>query len=81
MAISPENRAQFQAMGPAGVRADMVARNYIKTVERLSEAYEWLKEQDSKKDRRETMRFWFMVFLTTVAAVAACIAAWPVIKG
>jgi hypothetical protein len=38
-------------------------------------------EQDSIKERWESVRFWSMILLTAAAAIAACIAAWPVIKG
>jgi hypothetical protein len=59
----------------------MFTGNYIKNVETLNQAQEWLKEQDSIKERRESLRFWSMMLLTAAAAIAACIAAWPVIKG
>jgi hypothetical protein len=81
MAVSPQNRAQFEIMGSAGLRADMITGNYIKNVDTLNQAQEWLKEQDSIKERRETLRFWSMILLTAAAAIAAGIAAWPVIKG
>jgi hypothetical protein len=81
MTISPQNRAQFEIMGAAGLRADMITGNYIKNVDTLSQAQEWLNEQDSIKERRETLRFWAMILLTAAAAIAAGIAAWPVLKG
>jgi hypothetical protein len=81
MTVSPQNRAQFEIMGPAGLRTDMVTGNYIKSADTLNQAHEWLREQESIRDRRESLRFWFIIFLTAVAAIAACIAAWPVIKG
>jgi hypothetical protein len=74
-------RAQFEIMGPAGLRADMITGNYIKNVDTLNQAQEWLKEQDSIKERREILRFWSMILLTARAAIAASIAAWPVLKG
>jgi hypothetical protein len=57
MTVSPQNRAQFEIMGSSGLRADMITGNYIKNVDTLNQAQEWLKEQDSIKERRETMRF------------------------
>jgi uncharacterized membrane protein YoaK (UPF0700 family) len=81
MTVSPENRAQFEIMGSAGLQTDMITGNYIKNANTLNQAQEWLKEQDLIKERRETLRFWSMVFLTAVAAIGACIAAWPVLKG
>jgi hypothetical protein len=68
-------------MGAAGLRADMITGNYIKNVDTLNQAHEWLIEQDSIKERRESVRFWSMILLTAAAAIAACIAAWPVING
>jgi hypothetical protein len=59
----------------------MISGNYIKNVDTLNQAHEWLKELQIKKSRRDTWRFWFMILLTAVAAIAACIAAWPIIKG
>ena len=80
MTVSPQNRAQFEIMGAAGLRADMITGNYIKNRDTLDQAHEWLKEQDSIKERRESVRFW-SILLTAAAAIAACIAAWPVVKG
>jgi hypothetical protein len=81
MTVSPQNRAQFEIMGAAGLRSDMITGNYIKNRDTLDQAHEWLKEQDSIKERRESVRFWSMILLTAAAAIAACIAAWPVVKG
>jgi hypothetical protein len=44
------------------------------------EAPEWLKEQEYEQRRRETMRYWFMLVVAIVAAIAAVIAAWPIVK-
>jgi type IV secretory pathway component VirB8 len=78
--ISSENRAQFEIMGTAGVRSDMAMGNYIKVKDTLSQAHEWLKEQDANAERRETRRFWAMIILTALAMIASAIAAWPVVK-
>jgi hypothetical protein len=48
--------------------------------QKQKEAAEWLREQRDRDERRDAVRFWGMLFLTFVAAVAACIAAWPIIK-
>jgi hypothetical protein len=45
------------------------------------DASEWLREKRDKEERHETLGFWSMTILTAIAAIAACIAAWPVIKG
>jgi uncharacterized membrane protein YoaK (UPF0700 family) len=81
MTIAPGHRAKFESMGEAGLRADMVTGNFIKNTGDLAQAHEWLKEQELKKDRGDAWRFWSMILLTAVAAIGACIAAWPVIKG
>jgi type IV secretory pathway component VirB8 len=44
------------------------------------EAQEWMHEQQTKLERREAFRFWSMLIFTLIAAVAACIAAEPVVK-
>jgi hypothetical protein len=41
----------------------------------------WLREQRDPDELREAGRFWGMRILTLIAAVAACIAAWPIIHG
>jgi hypothetical protein len=51
-------------MGAAGLRADMITGNYIKNVDTLNQAHEWLIEQDSIKERRESVRFGSMILLT-----------------
>ena len=76
MTIDPQNRARFEALGIAGLRADMVTRDYIKDAKTLNQAHEWLGEQQARKDRRETLRYLLVIILAGVAAVAVCIAAW-----
>jgi hypothetical protein len=44
-------------------------------------AIEWLREKRDQEERRETFRFWSMLVLTAIAAIGACIAAYPIIKG
>jgi hypothetical protein len=43
-------------------------------------AARWLQEQRDRDDRRDVVRFWGMLVLTFIAAVASSIAAWPIIK-
>jgi hypothetical protein len=45
------------------------------------EAAAWLREKRDQAACHETVRFWGMLILTAVAAIAACVAAWPIIKG
>ena len=44
-------------------------------------AARWLQEQRDRDKLRDDVRFWGMLVLTFIAAVAAAIAAWPVIRG
>jgi hypothetical protein len=44
------------------------------------EAIMWLAEEEHKATWREAKRYWWMLGFTIAAAVAASIAAWPVVK-
>jgi hypothetical protein len=79
--ITAQNRARFEKMGPSFVRLDIAVGEFITTRGDQEQAFEWLNEKDLAARRREGFRYWFMIALTAVAAVAACIAAWPIIKG
>jgi hypothetical protein len=81
MTITPNNRKLFESMGVHAVRTDLLRA--FKGNQRIppGEALEWLSEQEGKQRRRETWRYWIMLWLTLVAAIAACIAAWPIVKG
>jgi len=41
---------------------------------------DWLTNTSAREQRRETRRFWIMVVIGTIAAVASCVAAWPVVE-
>jgi hypothetical protein len=45
------------------------------------QADEWITEQDRKRRRYERLRDAALILLAAVAAIAAMIAAWPVVKG
>jgi type IV secretory pathway component VirB8 len=45
------------------------------------EAQRWISEQTRKNERREQWRYHVMLWLTFIAAVAAVIAALPVVQG
>lgn len=45
------------------------------------EAVAWFAEQRALHERRENRRYLAMVILTFIAALAACIAVWPILKG
>jgi hypothetical protein len=44
-------------------------------------AIEWLRERRDREERRESLGYWSMLILTAIAAIAACIAAYPIVKG
>jgi hypothetical protein len=44
-------------------------------------AIEWLREKRDEEQRQEKLGFWSMLILTAIAAIGACIAAYPIIKG
>jgi hypothetical protein len=80
MAISPGNRAKFEKLGLDFVRSDIVMGFYIEDNQERAEAREWMHEQEKYLARRDALRFWSMLLLTFIAAGAACVAAWPVMK-
>jgi hypothetical protein len=80
MTISPDNQKLFESMGVDAVRIDLLSgfegNVKIPRGPARDEAKEWLGEEERKQRRRERL----MLGLTVVAAVAASIAAWPIIK-
>jgi hypothetical protein len=85
MAITPDNRKLFESLGLDAVRSDLLrgfeGNEKIPRGSARHEALDWLAEQEHKQHRRETGRYWFMLAIAIVAAVAACIAAWPIVEG
>ena len=81
MTITPANRELFEKLGATTVRLDVHMGEFIQTVADQNQALEWLAEQDRATARREAFKYWAMLILTLIAAVAACVAAWPVVKG
>jgi type IV secretory pathway component VirB8 len=80
MAIRPASRAKFKKLGLQYVRKDIGFGFSIADEQETAEAKEWMHEEETKLARRESWRFWSMLIFTLIAAVAACIAAVPVIK-
>jgi hypothetical protein len=80
MAIDPANRALFENLGLHFVRRDILFGVKISD-ELQDEALEWMAEQEQTLALRDARRFRWMIALTTLAAVAACAAAWPVVSG
>ena len=81
MAINRKNRTLFARLGADFVRIDIAIGSVINSSQLKTEALEWLSEQVLAHRRRENRRFWLMVTLTCIAAIAACIAAIPVLRG
>jgi len=82
--ISPENRKLFESMGTDAVRIDLLrgfeGNERIPRGPARQEALEWLTEEDGRRHRRETRRHWTIMLFTAIAAIAACIAAWPIVE-
>jgi type IV secretory pathway component VirB8 len=68
-------------MGAAFVRLDIAMGQFIESNADQKEAFDWLHEQETIARKSRVRQFWAMIILTAIAAVAACIAAWPVLKG
>ena len=81
-------RKAFEALGPQQLRLRLEHRRGEYDGEYGREAERWLLEQDAKaaaveRKRFRTLRCWAIVagVTGTLAALAAWIAAWPIIKG
>jgi hypothetical protein len=72
-------RKAFEMVGPETLRLELARNNYEPEYRRA--AIEWLLKQDAKAAAIERGRFWAMLLWTIIAAVAAVIAAWPVVQG
>jgi hypothetical protein len=91
--ISAERRDIFELYGPQVVALSLGLGNLpggglqlfpsmiMRTVLTYqNEASAWLREKRDQTERRETFGFWIMLVLTAIAAIAATIAALPIIK-
>jgi hypothetical protein len=79
MTISPAQRERFEKLGVDFVRTDIATGPRIQDCEESTAALEWVHEQNMRLARRDALRFWWMLTFTFIAAIAASIAAWPVI--
>jgi hypothetical protein len=54
----------------------------VGTEQNITKGYveRWLRDQESRIEQEQTRRYRWVLTWTIVAAVAACIAAWPIIK-
>lgn len=78
MNIRPESQAKFARQGVYLTRQNIQMGNM--DGREHQEAVAWLAEEEHKAARREAVRYKWMLGFTIIAAVAASIAAWPVIK-
>jgi hypothetical protein len=86
MTISDRNRAQFEAIGLSAIRRELaVGNNYYLPIDAESQrqAREWVNEKlEEQRREKATDKRWQIIIggAGLVAAVAACIAAWPIVK-
>jgi hypothetical protein len=78
MSIRPESRAKFEKQGVLLTRVNLQMGNMDGPEQQ--EAIRWIGEQQHTSERRDTARYRMMLFFTIVAALAASIAAWPIVK-
>jgi len=78
MSVRPESRAKFEKQGVFLTRLEFQSGNMVPPENR--EAVTWLAEQEHKNKWQETVRYWWMLGFTIVAAATATIGAWPVVK-
>jgi len=71
-------RKAFKLLGRETLRLQLVRNDFAG--EYRDEAIKWLREEDDKADAIERRKYWTMLIVTGIAAIAALIAAWPVIK-
>jgi ABC-type phosphate transport system permease subunit len=71
------------ALGVVRTAAMGGSNSYISTMilNNQQAAADWLREKRDQEDRRETLGYWSMFVLTAIAAIAAGIAAYPIVKG
>jgi hypothetical protein len=78
MIIRPESRAKFEKQGVLLTRLNLQMGNMDGPEQQ--EAIRWIAEQEHARERRDVARYRMMLFFTVVAALAASIAAWPIVK-
>jgi hypothetical protein len=75
-------RAEFEKDGRTLVR-DAINRGIYSDEPKHQAAIQWLREQDRNREAREAQmaRYgWWTLWVGVIAAIAASIAAWPVIR-
>jgi hypothetical protein len=76
--IRSESRVKFEKQGVYLTRLNVQMGNM--EAREQQEAITWLAEEEHKSATQETARYRLMLFFTFVAAAAALVAAWPVVK-
>jgi hypothetical protein len=77
--IDPENRKCFEEMGFERVRLDLERGFKIPKGPKQDQALEWITEQDQRNQRREKIRYRWLLWATWLAVFFAAIAAIPTI--
>ena len=78
MSVRPENRAKFEKQGVLLTKLNLQMGNMDGPEQQ--DAVRWIAEQQRASERRDATRYRTMIFFTVVAALAASISAWPVVK-
>ena len=90
MTLTVQNRADLEALGPATVRFKLLQGPPNRSAPisgfkhgniTLGDIEDWLVEKETSVRKNSNRQFWAMIILTAIAAIAACIAAWPVLRG
>jgi hypothetical protein len=90
MTLTVEQRAELEANGPVNIRTKrwQGPTNREETMGgfkcgdiNCGDMDDWLAEKEVEERKRSSLQYWAMIILTAIAAIAACIAAWPVLKG
>jgi hypothetical protein len=78
MSIRPESRAKFEQQGALLTKLNLQMGNMDGPEQQ--EAVSWIAEQERASERRDSLRYRWMLCFTIVAAAAALIAAWPTVR-
>jgi hypothetical protein len=75
--LTSELRETFERKGEALVLREILSYHAF---EKQQAAVDWLQEKRQARDRRDVVQFWSILVPAVVAAVAAVIAAWPIVR-
>ena len=71
--LTPELRRHFEQIGEALVRRDVERRRYEEPKKQAA-ALAWLHERETRRERRDSFRWWAIVALTALGAVPVVLA-------